>query len=139
MVAHLTGPDAGPKSEAVTSNWDKKIISISTNKMNIKFNSDDYLEAKGFFANIYFTPLPSNECNSWLDMDQKTLKSPNYPQLYHTNKTCHWLISVHHDSHITLNFNVRIPNNYNFILLLEIPRLNVYFLIKIHFQKILNF
>ena len=115
LVAYLTGPDAGPKSEAVTSNWDTKIISISTNKLKITFKSDDYLEAKGFSANIVFTHISSNECKSWLDLNKKILKSPNYPQLYHTNMTCHWLITVHHNSHITLNITgtyVILSNNY---------------------------
>ena len=42
LVAHLTGVDDGPKSVDKTSNWDKKIISISTNKMDIEFRSDDF-------------------------------------------------------------------------------------------------
>ena len=75
LVAYLTGPDDGPKSEAATSNWDMKIISISTTQMNIEFKSDDYLEAKGFSANIHFTPIPNNECDSWLDMNQNVFKS----------------------------------------------------------------
>ena len=104
MVAYLTGTDVGPKSESATSNWDKKSISISTNKMIIEFRSDDYVEYKGFSANIYFTPIPNKECESWLDMNKKIFKSPNYPQTYHNSKKCSWLITVDHDYHITLNF-----------------------------------
>ena len=100
----MTGPDKGPKSESAVSNWDKKIISISTNRMIIDFKSDDFLENKGFSANIYFTPIPNKECDSWLDMSKKIFKSPNYPQTYHNNKKCSWLITVDHDYHITLNF-----------------------------------
>ena len=119
LVAYLTGPDIGPKSESAVSNWDKKIISISTNKMNIKFNSDDFLEAKGFSANIYFTPIPSKECELWLDMNKKIFKSPNYPQPYHIIKKCSWLITVDHDYHITLDFielYVRLLYNCDFLL-----------------------
>ena len=41
LVAHLTGPDVGPKSESLFSNWDKKVISTSSHRINIKFASDD--------------------------------------------------------------------------------------------------
>ena len=105
MIAYLTGPDEGPKSESAISNWKKKIISSSTNKMNIEFKSDDMLEYKGFSANIYFTPIPNKECQSWLDINKKLFKSPNYPQTYHNSMKCNWLITVDHDYHITLNFN----------------------------------
>ena len=103
LVAYLSGPDAGPKSVDSTSNWDKKIISISTNRMIVEFISDDILELKGFSANIYFTPFPNKECESWLDMNKKIFKSPNYPQPYHNSKRCSWLITVDHDNHITLH------------------------------------
>ena len=110
LVAHLTGPDEGPKSESAFSNWDKKIISSSTNRMNIEFKSDDKLESKGFSSNIYFTSILNKECESWLDMNKKTLKSPNYPQTYDYTTKCNWLITVDHDYHITLDvrdFHVR--------------------------------
>ena len=97
----MTGPDEGPN----TSNWDKKTISISTMKMNIEFISDGFTEYKGFSANIYFTPIPNIECQSWLDMNKKIFKSPNYPELFHNNKKCSWLITVDHDHHITLIFS----------------------------------
>ena len=109
LVAHLTGVDDGPKSVDKTSNWDKKIISIST-MMIVEFISDDILELKGFSANIYFTPFPNKECESWLDMHKKTLKSPNYPQTDDHSIKCSWLISVDHDYHLTLDvreFHVR--------------------------------
>ena len=108
LVAYLSGPDAGPKSVHSTSNWDKKII--STNRMIVEFISDDILELKGFSANIYFTPFPNKECESWLDMHKKTLKSPNYPQTDDHSIKCSWLISVDHDYHLTLDvreFHVR--------------------------------
>ena len=104
MIAYLTGLDKGPKSELTNSYWDKKIISISTNQMHIEFNSDYFMEHKGFSANIYFTPIPNKKCESWLDMNKKIFKSPNYPQPYHKSTKCSWLITVDHDYHITLNF-----------------------------------
>ena len=72
--------------------------------MIIEFKSDDTLEYKGFSANIYFTPIPNKECESWLDMNKKNFKSPNYPQPYQNSTECTWLISVEHDYHITLDF-----------------------------------
>ena len=103
LVAHLTGPDEGPKSESAVSNWNKKIISSSTNKMTVEFRSDDKLKNKGFSANIYFQPIPNKECESWLDMNKKTFKSPNYPQTYYNSNKCSWLITVDHDFYITLH------------------------------------
>ena len=104
LIASLSATDTGPRQYIWYSNWDKKVISISTNRMSIEFKSDDFLEYKGFSANIYFTPMPNKECESWFDMDKKILKSPNYPQSYHISKKCSWLVTMDHDSHITLNF-----------------------------------
>ena len=119
----MTGSDIGPKFKYVQSNWDKKSISIPTNQMNIEFNSDDFSESKGFSANIYFTPVPSKECESWLDMSKNIFKSPNYPKTYHYSTKCSWLITVDHDYHITLNLielYVRLSNNCDFLLQLKI-------------------
>ena len=104
MVAFLTGPDVGPKSILSESNWDKKNISISTQKMIVEFKSDDSKEYIGFSANIHFTPIPIKECELWLDLYKKDFKSPNYPQPYHNSRNCTWLITVEHDYHITLDF-----------------------------------
>ena len=85
--------------------------------MNVEFISDEYLEYKGFSAHIHFTPFPNKECEYWLDMDKKIFKSPNYPQTYQNTKICHWLITGHHDSHLSLNFielYVRLSNNCDF-------------------------
>ena len=115
MITYLTGPDIGPKSESDISNWDKKFISISTNKMIIEFKSDDFYEDKGFSANIYYTSIPNMECESWLDMNKKKFKSPTIQ--YHISNKCSWLITVHQDCHIMLDFielYVRYPNIYTF-------------------------
>ena len=71
--------------------------------MMIEFRSDDDREYKGFSLNIYFTPLPNKECESWLDMNKKTFKSPNYPQTHDYSIKCSWLITVDHDYHLTLD------------------------------------
>ena len=99
----MSGSDTGPKSKYAHSNWDKKSISISSNKMNIEFKSDSVYEHKGFSAKIFFTPIANTECESWLHMNKKTFKSPNYPQTYHNTKKCSWLITIDHDYHIILD------------------------------------
>ena len=104
----MTGPDEGPKSYSSISNWEKKIISISTNKMIVEFVTEgsEWLQNDiGFLAYFYFTRILSDECESWLDMKKKILKSPNYPESYQNNMKCRWLITVHLDYHITLDFN----------------------------------
>ena len=103
LVAYLSGQDVGPTSKVAVSNWNKKIISVSTNQMNIEFKSDDSWEYNGFSAKIYFTPISHEECESWMDMKKKVFKSPNYPKTY-ASKKCSWIITVDHDFHITLNF-----------------------------------
>ena len=104
----MSGPDIGPKSRY--SNWEKKIISSSTNKMMVIFKSDDTWEYTGFSLSIQFTPFQNDVCLSCLDMDQKTLKSPNYPKSYGNDVTCFWIITAQHGFHITLElqeFNVK--------------------------------
>ena len=102
LITNLTGPDEGPN----TSNWDKKTISISTMKMNIEFISDGFTEYKGFSANIYFTPIPNIECQSWLDMNKKIFKSPKYPLTHDFSIRCSWLITLDHHYHIALDVSV---------------------------------
>ena len=102
MIASLTGADDGPQSFYSWSSWQKKIISSTGNKILIEFRSDDDDEAIGFAASILYSPLPSNECAKGLDMNLKTIQSPNYPDSYDNNLSCKWLISVPHGSHIIL-------------------------------------
>ena len=107
MIASLTGPDLGPISSDdpyFFSNWHKKIISSTDNKMLVEFRSGDINEGDGFSASIHYSPLPSIECECGLDMTMKTIQSPNYPDSYDNNLSCKWLISVPHGSHITLEF-----------------------------------
>ena len=105
LISRLTGPDLGPKSLHGFSNWDKKIISSSSNQMLVEFRSDDIQEWAGFSASIHFTQLQSQMCESWLDMDNKTLMSPNYPNSHDNNISCNWLITVRHGFHIELKFH----------------------------------
>ena len=105
LVAYLTGPDVGPKSwPSEGSNWEKKILSSSNNKILVEFRSDERIVSKGFSATIQFTKLHSQKCESWVDMNNKTLLSPKYPHTYNSNASCNWLITVRHGFHITLDF-----------------------------------
>ena len=110
LISRLSGPDSGPKLQYTYSNWEKKVISGSSNKMIVEFKSDDIVEHTGFSLNIEFTPFQNDMCQSCLDMEQKTLKSPNYPKSYGSNVTCNWIITAQHGLHIKLElqeFNVK--------------------------------
>ena len=104
VIARLTGPNFGPQSYNPYSNWQKKIISSTSNKMLVEFISDDSEYWDGFSAFIHYSPLPSKDCELGLDMTKKTIQSPNFPDSYDSNLSCKWLISVPHGSHITLKF-----------------------------------
>ena len=105
LISRLTGPDVGPKSwPSEGSNWEKKILSSSNNKILVEFRSDERIVFKGFSATIQFTKLHSQKCESWVDMNSKTLQSPKYPHTYNSNASCNWLITVRHGFHITLDF-----------------------------------
>ena len=104
LISRFSGPDAGPKSQFVYSNWENKTISSSSNKMLIEFKSDETEEHTGFSLSIQFTPFQNDMCQSCLDMEQKTLKSPNYPKSSGKNVTCNWIITAQHGFHITLEF-----------------------------------
>ena len=104
MLAYLNGLDIGPKSQFMNSNWEKKIISSSDNQMMIEFQSDDFLEWGGFSASINYHPIQSDECQSWLNMNDGTLKTPDYPNSYDKNISCKWLITVRHRYYISLKF-----------------------------------
>ena len=106
LMSRLSGPDLGPKSQYTQSNWDKKIISSSGNKIMVEFRSDHFLEQTGFSASIIFTTqFQSKMCESSLDLDNKTFLSPNYPNFYDDITSCDWLITVKHGHHIELKFH----------------------------------
>ena len=110
LISRLSGPDLGPKLKETGSNWEKKVISGSSNKLMVEFKSDDTIEHTGFSLSIQFTPFQNDLCESCLDMKQKTLKSPNYPKSYGSNITCNWIITAQHGVYITLElqeFNVK--------------------------------
>ena len=87
--------------------------------MMVEFRSDYFLEHTGFSASIQFTAqMQSQMCESCLDMNNKTLLSPNYPNFYDNKESCHWLITIRHGFHIELKFHefdVRILNKFKCI------------------------
>ena len=107
VIDSLTGPDLGPiinDEFYYKSHWHKKIISSTHNKMLVEFRSNEIKQGDGFYASIHYSPLQINECINGLDLTKKTIQSPNHPNSYNNNLNCKWLISVSHDSHITLKF-----------------------------------
>ena len=77
--------------------------------MRVEFKSDDLdynvdIESTGFSATIHFTLLQNEKCESWMHINNQTLKSPSYPNLYGNDIFCNHLITVEHDFHITLDF-----------------------------------
>ena len=113
LISRLSGTDSGPYPENAWGSWYKKILS-SSSKMMIEFRSDDWSESPGFSASIQFTTQSQSQiCESSLDMNKKTLLSPNYPNSYNNNISCYWLITVRHGFHIELKFqefDVRVLN-----------------------------
>ena len=104
LIKKLTGPDIGPRSQNAFGAWDKKIIS-SSSKMMIEFWSDVFHESSGFSAIIQFTPQSQSQiCELSLDMNKKTLLSPNYPNSYNNTESCYWLITIRHGFYIELKF-----------------------------------
>ena len=106
MLSRLNGLDRGPESQFmnIPCNWEKKIISSSGNRMMIEFRADDSLEWSGFSASISYYPLQSDECNSWLNTNEGTLKTPDYSNSYDNTISCKWLITVKHGYYISLKF-----------------------------------
>ena len=82
--------------------------------MLVEFRADNFQDdvgfdsykiiKSGFSASINYSPLPIKACEKGLDMTMKTIQSLNYPESYDNALSCKWLISVQHDSHITLKF-----------------------------------
>ena len=106
LLARLTGPDIGPIIQygEKFSHWDQKLISSSSNTMVVEFKSDGDIEYTGFSANIHFTLLQNKNCESWVDMKNQILQSPNYPNSYGNDIICNRLITPEPNFHIKLHF-----------------------------------
>lgn len=113
MIANLTSDDVGPVATGVWNsfgNWQKKYISSSTNIMLVEFRSDDQLDilekdfVSGFSVSLHYSPMLNKDCETGLDQTMKIIHSPKYPQLYETNISCKWLITVPYGLHLRLKF-----------------------------------
>ena len=94
----------GPKSKLANSHWEEKVISSSSNIMVVEFKSDVAIHYPGFNATIHFTLLQNKKCESWMNTNNHTLISPNYPNSYGNDIFCNCLITVDSKSHIKLDF-----------------------------------
>ena len=104
-IANLNGLDFKSFTvEGPEYHWKKKIVSSSSNRMLVEFKSDEASQEIGFSASIHYSALPSQKCEEGLDINMKTIQSPNYPDLYDNNMVCKWLISVPLGFHISLKF-----------------------------------
>ena len=52
-------------------------------------------------ANLYDDP-----CQDWLDLVNKKLTSPNYPDEYEQNTVCKWYLTTDKGNYISLDFNM---------------------------------
>ena len=106
LIAILLQTDRGPMSRVKWSYWNEKVISSSSNNMVVEFKSgeDSGFMFAGFSATIHFTSIENKKCLSWMDMNNRMLLSPSYPNSYGNNIFCNCLITVHPDFHIKLDF-----------------------------------
>ena len=59
--------------------------------------------------NLYDDP-----CQDWLDLINKKLTSPNYPENYHPNTICKWNLTTEKGNYISLNFeHIEVSDNGN--------------------------
>ena len=49
--------------------------------------------------NLYEDP-----CQDWLDLINKKLTSPNYPEVYDQNTVCKWALTTNKGNYISLDF-----------------------------------
>ena len=76
-------------------------------------NPEDF----GFEASIKYKKIDSF-CQTWLDITNSILVSPNYPDLYNNNFNCSWLITTNFRSYIILTFRF-LKVNFSYDLLLR--------------------
>ena len=104
MLARLSGPDVGPHSQISYGHWEKKVIASPSTAIQVEFISDEIIQYTGFSATIHFTMLQNKKCESWMDMNNQMLLSPNYPNSYGNDIFCNRLITVNSKYHIKLDF-----------------------------------
>ena len=105
LLAKLTGQDIGPNSQILYGHWEKKVIASPSTAIQVEFISDEVIQYTGFSATIHFTMLQNKKCESWMDMNNQMLLSPNYPNSYGNDIFCNHLITVNPNFHIILDFH----------------------------------
>ena len=70
----------------------------SHNSYIINFRKNG-LKWLGGIENIYHDP-----CQDWLDLINKKLTSPNYPEDYDPNTICKWNLTTEKGNYISLDF-----------------------------------
>ncbi|XP_043568146.1 deleted in malignant brain tumors 1 protein-like isoform X2 [Chiloscyllium plagiosum] len=80
------------------------IFTSSFNRMTVHFQSAFSIARRGFAA--YYISMPAGvECGGLLMAENGSFSSPSYPLQYENNVECIWLIHVHNNQRIRLDFS----------------------------------
>ena len=80
-----------------------KSISSSGKALFIDFKKQFYGGTVEVFAAIKSKKMNS-DCQSWIDLENNLLMTPNDLNTYNDSIICNWLITMNFGSYITLNF-----------------------------------
>ena len=58
----------------------------------------------GTELNVGQKNLYEDPCQDWLDLINKKLTSPNYPEFYDRNTQCIWNLTINKEYYISLDF-----------------------------------
>ena len=65
---------------------------------------------------LFFLPITVDKCQYWMDIEKKTLSSPNYPKHFFADgKGCEWLINAPEGNLISLEFELLDVNLCKFV------------------------
>ena len=68
----------------------------------------------GAEINVGQENLYKDPCQDWLDLINKKLTSPNYPDRYDANTVCKWNLTTDQGSYISLDFeHIRVSDKDN--------------------------
>ncbi|XP_066263259.1 cubilin-like [Branchiostoma lanceolatum] len=80
-------------------------INSTSNKMFLRFSSDESVTAHGFQFNYRATPISNARCGGLLTAPPKDFAmSPNYPNYYGNDLNCEWTITVPDGNRVRLTF-----------------------------------
>ncbi|XP_066263198.1 cubilin-like [Branchiostoma lanceolatum] len=81
-------------------------INSASNKMFLRFSSDESVTAQGFQFNYRATPISNARCGGLLMAPPKGFSmSPNYPNYYGNDLNCEWTITVPEGNTVRLTFH----------------------------------